>query len=170
VVRVCLLVPLDVAQDRSLLLPPFCRLAVVEAGVDPTVELVQVHGVDAVLEPLVLALEVGYGLVMEPLLVFVALAQRIPDEGDYMTIEGKRRKQVDELRLDQFLPGVSLGAALLVPRAVVVGADQLPGQLGLAREGQADSLALGGRTLPLCNNTAGGSTQPPIVSSLGSVT
>ncbi len=59
------LVRRDVAQEAVLLGAPLGRLGVEEGRVDPAVELVQVHGVDAALEAAVLGLESGDGFVVE---------------------------------------------------------------------------------------------------------
>jgi hypothetical protein len=73
------LVLLNSAEQGVLLGSPLRRLLVEEIGPDPPVELVHVHGVDAVLEPGVFGLEPRDRLVVELLLVAVALPQGFPD-------------------------------------------------------------------------------------------
>ena len=55
------LVRRDVAQQAVLLGAPLGRLAVEKGSVDPAVELVQVHGVDAVLKAAIFSLEARDG-------------------------------------------------------------------------------------------------------------
>ncbi|HOL72029.1 MAG TPA: hypothetical protein PKW45_11335 [Bryobacteraceae bacterium] len=73
------LVRLDVAQDAVLLGAPLGRLAVEERVVDPAIQLVHVHRVDAILEAAVLRLEPSDRFVVEGLLVVVAFTQRGDD-------------------------------------------------------------------------------------------
>ena len=74
VALVGVLVSLDVAQDSVLLASPVGGLAVEERGVDPPIQLVQIHGVQACLNLVVVSLQAGDGLVALVLLVRMALA------------------------------------------------------------------------------------------------
>lgn len=75
VALVGVLVDLDVAQDSLLLAPPVPRLAVEEGSVDPSIELVQIHGVQACLNPVVVRLQAPDGLLALALLIGLTLAQ-----------------------------------------------------------------------------------------------
>ncbi|HVC78265.1 MAG TPA: hypothetical protein VND96_17280 [Candidatus Micrarchaeaceae archaeon] len=74
VALVGVLVDLNVAQDSVLFASPLGCLAVEERGVDPPVELIQIHGVQACLNLVVVSLQAGDGLVALVLLVRMALA------------------------------------------------------------------------------------------------
>ena len=72
------LMALDVPEAAVLLGAPFCRHLLEESGVDVAVELVDIGGVDAVLEPVVYAAQaLDGGLVLAPL-VRMALVQVRP--------------------------------------------------------------------------------------------
>ncbi|HVC76144.1 MAG TPA: hypothetical protein VND96_06445 [Candidatus Micrarchaeaceae archaeon] len=68
------LVDLNVAQDSVLLASPVGGLAVEERRIDPSVELVQIHRVQACLNPVVVSLQAGDRLFALVLLVHMALA------------------------------------------------------------------------------------------------
>lgn len=48
--------PLDLAQEPHLLRFPYLRRAIMEGRVDPPVELIEIHGVQPVFQPLIFAL------------------------------------------------------------------------------------------------------------------
>src|SRR5262245_58784909 len=75
VVLVGILMLLDRPEEPTLLGSPLGRLAFVELQVDATVEPIDVHGVEAVLQALVLGPEPHDGLLMLPLLVLTALPE-----------------------------------------------------------------------------------------------
>jgi hypothetical protein len=72
------LVLFDGALAPVLLLAPFGGLAVEESGIDPTVELVEIHGVDPRLESIVFRLQVRDGVLMVTALILMARAQGGP--------------------------------------------------------------------------------------------
>lgn len=71
------LVLLDRPVDPMLFGPPLRRLAVEEGGVDPAVKFVHVHRVQPVLQLSVFGLKPANRLVVVPLLVLVALPERL---------------------------------------------------------------------------------------------
>jgi hypothetical protein len=82
-------VPLNLAQAAVLLLAPLSRHLVEERAVYTPIELVEIHGVDTVAEPLVLAPEpLDRFLVIAPL-VGVARMERLP-----VPIRALRRRTV----------------------------------------------------------------------------
>jgi hypothetical protein len=88
--------------------------------VDPAIQLVDIHGVDAVLQPVVLDLQTGYGGIVLSLLVGMALAEGRTDPGQHFLWEGVG---------DHFLAYNGLRAFPLVSRAVVI---DIPPLLDLA--------------------------------------
>ncbi len=114
------LVRLDVAQDAVLLGAPLGRLAVEEGVVDPPIQLVHVHRVDAVLETAILGLEPSDGFIMEGLLVLVAFAQRGDDPLQNVLRERESPEQFREPFFQHLLARVRFRTTALVPRAVVV--------------------------------------------------
>jgi hypothetical protein len=70
-----ILVDLNVAQDSVLLASPVGGLAVEERCIDPSVELVQIHRVEACLNLVVVSLQACDGLLAFMLLVRTAPAQ-----------------------------------------------------------------------------------------------
>ncbi|MEZ5598707.1 MAG: hypothetical protein R3E84_20440 [Pseudomonadales bacterium] len=110
----------DQRQALPLLLAPLRGLAVEEVGVDATVELVDVHGVDAVLQPVVLGLNAPYSILVMLLLVTVADTQGLGHPGEHLVVEAQTVQQLREPFLQDLLPGVRLGAFPLGAAAVVV--------------------------------------------------
>jgi hypothetical protein len=100
---------------------PLARLPLVEGLADLAVEFVDVHLVEPVLDLGVLDLEASDGLVVEPLLVLVTVAQRLRHEFENLGVDRQPPEQLRELVLQDLLAGVRLRAAALVAGAPVVG-------------------------------------------------
>ncbi|MGB5742902.1 MAG: hypothetical protein WBM65_10850 [Sedimenticolaceae bacterium] len=110
----------DQFQALPLLLAPLRGLTVEEIGVDATVELVDVHDVDPVLQPVVLGLNPPDGILVVLLLVTVADPQGLRHPGEDLVIEAQAIEQFGKPFLQHLLPSVRLGAFPLGAAAVVV--------------------------------------------------
>ena len=88
------LVPFDLALAAVLLLAPFGRHLVEEVAVDAPVELVDVHGVDAVAEPVVFGPEPLDRLLVLAPLVGVAGVQRLAHPVQHLVVEAKPAEQI----------------------------------------------------------------------------
>src|SRR5215831_535048 len=97
---------LDVAQTAVLLLLPLASHLVVKILTDLSIEFVNVHGLDAALEPIVFAPEPFNCLAVLPTLVGVARVKRLPHPGQYLVVEAQPAQQFRELPLQQLLPQV----------------------------------------------------------------
>ncbi|MBL8666342.1 MAG: hypothetical protein JNM48_02645 [Rhodospirillales bacterium] len=105
-----LLVALNFLQAAALLFSPLPGHAVEELAADPAVELVDVHGVDATLQPLVLGLETFDRLLMLPLLICVAGVERLAHPTQHLVVELQSAEQRGELLLQHFLTNIPAAA------------------------------------------------------------
>ncbi|HVT28217.1 MAG TPA: hypothetical protein VHE81_09395 [Lacipirellulaceae bacterium] len=82
---------LDVPLAALLLVAPLRAHTLVEALVDPTVELVDIHCVHALLEPVPFGLEPGDGIAMLALLVSTAFVERPNDSVENLLVDPQPR-------------------------------------------------------------------------------
>ncbi|OBQ91336.1 hypothetical protein [Mesorhizobium sp. AA23] len=118
---------LYLAKQPRLFGSPLCRHPVVEGVVDAAIELVEIHGVQPILEPLVLDLAS-----MDRLFMLAALVGMAGHEGclypfQYLFVEVQPVEQVGECPIEHFLPDifataitVSAPAFVGMPRAVII--------------------------------------------------
>ena len=88
--------------------------------VNASVELVEVHGVDPLLDLRVLGLKSCDRVLSKPLLVHLALPQCLSEPPEYLGIKMQASQDVGELLLQDFLADVGFWALPVVMRAVVV--------------------------------------------------
>ncbi|MDE0865251.1 MAG: hypothetical protein OSA98_15780 [Rubripirellula sp.] len=91
-----------------------------ELSGDSSIQLIDVHLVDAVLQPLVLGLEPFDGLVVEQLFVKMALAERRRNELEDFVVKPQAPEHFSKPLFENLLANVRLVALPLVARAVVV--------------------------------------------------
>src|SRR5215471_8726582 len=94
---------LDVAQTAALLLPPLASHLVVEILTDLSIEFVDVHGLDAALEPIVFGPEPLNCRAVLPTLVGLARVKRLPHPRQYFVVEAQPAQQFRELPLQHLL-------------------------------------------------------------------
>jgi hypothetical protein len=111
----------------------------VERVVDAAIELVDVHGMNAVLEPITFSLQAGDRVVVFLALVRVALAQAGADPLQHLVSETQSTKDLREFLGDDFFTHVGLIAFPLVAGAVIIG---IPALLELAHESTAAMAAI----------------------------
>jgi hypothetical protein len=83
------LVPFDLPLAAILLLAPLVRHSIVEGRIHQTVELVDIHGVDAILKPLVFGLMALDRFLVLAALVGVAGVQRVAHPFQHLVVEAK---------------------------------------------------------------------------------
>ncbi|MCX7310138.1 MAG: hypothetical protein NTV56_00010 [Alphaproteobacteria bacterium] len=84
-----ILVPFDGLKAHKLFSTPLVRHLVEERRVDQAVELVDIHGIDALLKPPVFGLLALDRLFVFPALISVAGMKRIPHPFEHVIIEAK---------------------------------------------------------------------------------
>jgi hypothetical protein len=94
---------LNFAQAAVLLLPPLVRYALEELRIDEAIELVDVHRVNAFIEPFVFALVTPDRLLMLAAFVGVAGVQRVAHPFHHLVVEAKPPEQFSELCFERFL-------------------------------------------------------------------
>src|SRR6516162_4628784 len=104
------LVALDVAQTSLLLFTPLRGHSVVKVSADLPVELVDVHGVDPALEPIIFGPKPSNRLLMRSLFVRMTSEQRLVHPSQYFVVEAQPAEQPSEPPL-QFLLTYILAAA-----------------------------------------------------------
>ncbi len=114
-----ILVLLDFAEAAVLLRTPLVRHFLEEGRVYDAVELVDIHGVDAILKPLVFSLMALDRLFVFTPLVCVAGVQRIAHPLQHLIIELEPPKEFCELRLQHFLADISAAAGGWVSSALI---------------------------------------------------
>ena len=113
------LVPLDLALAAILLLAPLVRHFLEEGRVDEPVELVDIHGVDAILKPLVFGLMPLDRLLVLAALVGVAGVQRIAHPFQHLVVELQPPEQFGELRFQRLLAHIVAAAGSRVALAFI---------------------------------------------------
>jgi hypothetical protein len=99
-------VALDVAHTAALPLPPLASHLVVEIRADLSIQFVDVHRLDAALEPVIFGPEPLNCLAVLPTLVGVARVKRLPHPDQYLVVEAQPAQQFRELPLQQLLSHV----------------------------------------------------------------
>ncbi len=87
---------LNLAKQPRLLGSPLCQHPVVEGVVDAAIELIEIHRVQSILQPLVLDLASVNGLLMLPALIGMAGLEGRLNPLQYLFIEVQPVKQVGE--------------------------------------------------------------------------
>lgn len=111
---------LYLAKQPGLFGSPLCRHPVVEGVVDAAIELVEIHGVQPVLEPLVLDLASMDRLFMLPALVGMAGHERCLYPFQDLFVEVQPVEQVGECLIEHLLADI-FAAAITVPASAFVG-------------------------------------------------
>src|SRR5438876_2405597 len=111
--------PLDLAQAAVLLRAPLGRHFVEKCAVYAPIQLVQIHGVDAVAQPLVLGMESPNCLLVLAPLIGMTRAQCIADPVEDFVIEMQSAKQLSELPLQNFLANVAATAGSGIAKAFI---------------------------------------------------
>src|SRR4029077_15245790 len=97
------LVPRNLAQAAGLLLAPLSRHLVEERAVYTSVEFVEIHCVDAVAEPLVLALKPSDRVLVLAPRISVARMERLPHPFQHFVVEPKLVEHLCKLLLQRLL-------------------------------------------------------------------
>ncbi|MBV9748509.1 MAG: hypothetical protein JO157_06830, partial [Acetobacteraceae bacterium] len=120
-------VAVDLPLEPKLLRAPLPGEAVVEVTADLAVELIDVHGIDAIAQALVFGLKPADRRLVLPALVGVTGLKSLPYPGQHLVIEVQTAKQLCELRLQHFLADVfapterGLASAFMrIARAVIL--------------------------------------------------
>ena len=111
--------PLDLAQAAVLLRAPLGGHFVEECAVYAPIQLVQLHGVDTVAEPLVLGMEPPNCLLVLAPFVGMTRAQCIADPVEDCVIEMQSAKQLGELSLQKLLANVAATAGSGIAKAFI---------------------------------------------------
>jgi hypothetical protein len=113
-------VPFDFALAAILLLAPPVRHSIVEGRAHQSVELVDIHGVDAVLKPPVFGLMALDRFLVLVAFVGVAGVQCVAHPFQHLVVEAKPPKQFGEPRFERFLPDVFAAARSRVALALTL--------------------------------------------------
>ena len=111
--------PVDLALAAVLLLAPLARHLVVERRVNDAVELIDVHGTNAVIKALVFGLMALDRLLVLAPLVGVAGVQRIAHPFQHLVVEVQPAQEFGELLLEHLLPNILAPAGRRVAFAFV---------------------------------------------------
>ncbi|HVD02347.1 MAG TPA: hypothetical protein VNG93_14595 [Candidatus Dormibacteraeota bacterium] len=132
-----------------LLVSPVRRHAVEVGGGDPPVQLVEIHGVEALLDDVVLRLKPRDGFIVELLLVDIALAQSGGQVFQRRLREGHAVEQCRDVTLDDLLPRVArrtfaavAGAAQVVIATLVALGDHRASAMAAADQAGEQELML----------------------------
>jgi len=96
-------VSINLALQAALFLAPFAGHLVVEVAADLSVELIDVHGADAIAEASVLGPEPLDRRLVLPALVSMAGVERLANPGQHLVVKAQPAKQLSELSLQRFL-------------------------------------------------------------------
>jgi hypothetical protein len=108
--RVGVLVLLDLPRDLGLLSAPLGCLVIEQRLIERAVELIDVHGLDALLEPQALTLQPGHSGFVLRLVVGCAAHERLLDPLEHLVAEGDLGDQFGEFGLQRLLARVREGA------------------------------------------------------------
>ena len=115
---------LNVSLAAFLLVAPLRAHALVEAFLNPPIQLVDVHDIDALLESVPFCLKPADRVAVFALLVGTALPESADDPLEYLVIDPQAGQVLGEQLLQHFLADIWLAAFSLEAGAMVV--DVLP--------------------------------------------
>ena len=111
--------PFNLAKATILFRPPLVRHLIEECRIDDAVELVDIHGVNAILKPLVFGLMALDGLLLFPPLDGVAGVKRITYPFQHLVVEVQPAQEFGELLLDHLLAHILAPAGGRVALALI---------------------------------------------------